>query len=255
MNASHLRNVAMVVEYDGTDYHGFQYQPRHRSVQGELEKAIGRITGEQIRIHGAGRTDAGVHATGQVINARLASALTVTDLVRALNAVLPSDVAVRNPREMPADFDARHSARARTYRYTVWTGAVRGPTLARYTHHWAGGLDIAAVDEALRSLIGTHDLAAFSGPLARETRVRSGVEPATVRKVEAIDCRRRRNLVTVEITASGFLPHMVRNVMGAVLWVGSGRMARDGIVKLMESRDFCASRRVQIPVPPTRGKD
>jgi tRNA pseudouridine38-40 synthase len=166
-----------------------------------------------------------------------------------MNALLPADVAVRNPREMPADFDARHSARARSYRYAVWNAPVRSPIYARYTCHWRGELDATAMAGALSPLIGTRDLAAFSGPIAPDKRAGVAGEPPTVRRIDEIEWRRRGNLVTMEITANGFLPHMVRNVMGAALWVGSGRIAGGTIAGLLESKD----RRLAPPPAPACG--
>jgi tRNA pseudouridine38-40 synthase len=249
VDTSGLRNIAMVVEYDGTDFHGFQCQPRHRSVQAELEKAIWRITGEETRIHGAGRTDAGVHAVGQVINVHLATKLPIADLARAVNAVLPPDVSVRDPREMESGFDARHSALARTYRYTVWNTAARSPTLARYTWHWNGNLDDAAIREGLSYLVGTRDFASFSGPIATAREDRADGRSTTIRQVEEIDWRRRGSLVTMEITASGFLPHMVRNIMGAAIRIGSGRMGSADVARLLGARD----RRLAPPPAPASG--
>ena len=227
----------MVVEYDGTGYFGFQYQPSRPTVQGELEKAIGRITGEEKRVHGAGRTDAGVHAIGQVVNVRLSTRLSLDRLARALNAVLPDDIAVRDLREVPAEFDARRSAQARTYRYCVWNCPVRSPLQARYTCHWSGPLDDQAMELALRPLIGRHDLAAFSGPIEPKRLAAAEAGTATVRRIESIVWTRQGNLLTMEITADAFLPHLVRNVVGVALRVGSGRMRREEVVELLVSRD------------------
>ncbi len=237
----------MMVEYDGTDYFGFQYQPSHPTVQGELEKAIGRITGEQARAHGAGRTDTGVHATGQVISVRLATDMPIEKLARALNAVLPRDIAVREPREVSAEFDARHSALARTYRYSVWNNPVRSPLYARFTCHWSAPLDVASMAACLRPLVGTRDLAAFSGPIAPERRSQSG--SATIRRIESIEWRRVGGALTMEITANGFLPHLVRNIVGAALRVGSGRMSVEQVASLLASKD----RRLGPPPAPPSG--
>lgn len=241
-----MRYVSLVLEYDGTDFHGFQLQVGQRTVQGELEAALRRITGEPIRVAGAGRTDAGVHASGQVASFRMGSDLPVEQLVRALNGVLPPDVVVRSGREVPPEFHARFSARSRAYRYSIWNARTPTALCRRYTYHWRGPLDVVAMDLAARTLVGTHDFASFAGATGEPQGERRGT---TIRTVFRAECRRVGELVCFEISANAFLAHMVRNMVGTLLWVGSGRIDLAGFAAVLAARD----RRVAGPTAPARG--
>lgn len=201
------------VEYDGTDLAGFQLQPDARTVQGELEAALARLAGgERIAIDGAGRTDAGVHATGQVIAFTYAGRLTAPELQRALDALLPDDIAIRDVRRAPAGFHPRYAARYRDYRYTVWNGP-RSPLRERTALGVRVPLDIAAMSEAATALIGRHDFSAFGG-----------ADRHPVRTVHAIRIRREGRLVTIDVRADAFLRGMVRRIVAVLLEVGRGKM-------------------------------
>ena len=241
-----MRNVLLVLEYDGTEFHGFQWQPGLRTIQAELERALHQITGEQIRVVGAGRTDAGVHAAGQAVSFRTTSRLATARLVGALNAVLPRDVVVRSGREVPLEFHARYSAWGRAYRYSIWNAGT--PTALRrlYTYHWPGHLDVDAMRLAARSLVGTHDFASFAGSADGVGR---GTGRTTLRTVYWADCRREGNLVEIDVAANAFLPHMIRNLVGTLLWVGGGRIDQEDFAAILASRD----RTVAGPAAPARG--
>ena len=244
-----MRNVLLVLEYDGTDFHGFQLQTGQRTVQGDLEAALRRITGESIRVAGAGRTDAGVHAAGQVASFRTASALPTARLLRALNAVLPPDVAVRTGREVPPEFHARFSARRRSYRYSIWNAEAPAPLLRRYTYHLQGSLDAEAMHRAARQIVGTHDFASFAGTTGEASR---DGERTTVRTVFEADCRRPgepAELLEVSVSANAFLPHMMRNLVGTLLQVGSGKVNEAGFAAILAARDRSAAG----PTAPARG--
>jgi tRNA pseudouridine38-40 synthase len=201
------------VEYDGTDFAGFQVNPGKRTVQGILEDALARLgDGVEQRIDGAGRTDAGVHASGQVIAFTYAGRLTVTDLGRALDALLPRDVTVRDVRRAPADFDPRYAARYRDYRYTVWNGP-RSPLHERMALGLRDPLDTAAMGRAGSAFIGRHDFRAFG--VAGRTSVRT---------VMAVRVRREGRLVTIDVRADAFLRGMVRRMVACLIEVGLGRM-------------------------------
>ena len=156
-----VQRVKAIVEYDGTAYKGFQIQPCDPTVQAALEAGLGSVTHEAIRVHGAGRTDAGVHAKGQVVHFDTVWRHGLATLQRAWNANLPSDIAVRELEAVPADFHARFSARSREYRYSIYRGDVPSPLAARFSYHVVASLDLDAMAEAACSLDGQHDFAAF----------------------------------------------------------------------------------------------
>ena len=206
------------VEYDGTDFAGFQVNPGKRTVQGILEAALARL-GDGVRqpIDGAGRTDAGVHASGQVIAFTYAGRLTVTDLGRALDALLPRDVAVRDVRRAPDGFDPRYAARYREYRYTVWNGP-RSPLNERMALGVRDPLDTAAMERAGSAFIGRHDFSTF-GAAGR----------TSVRTVMAVRVRRAGRLVTIDVRADAFLRGMVRRMVASLIEVGLGKMDETAI--------------------------
>ncbi|HET7725767.1 MAG TPA: tRNA pseudouridine(38-40) synthase TruA [Candidatus Limnocylindrales bacterium] len=201
------------VEYDGTDFAGFQLQPEARTVQGELEAALANLNrGERVVVDGAGRTDAGVHATGQVIAFTFAGRLDGRGLERALNALLPRDVALRDVTRVPAGFHPRYAARYREYRYTVWNGP-RSPLHERTALGVRVPLDVTAMAEAASVFIGRHDFSSFGG-----------ADRTTVRTVHAVRVWRRGREVVIDVRADAFLRGQVRRMVAALLEVGLGRM-------------------------------
>ena len=221
----HLRGV---VEYDGTRYAGFQRQKREITIQGEIEKALASVTQEQTKIVGAGRTDAGVHATGQVITFSTGWKRSLSELQRALNALLPFDIAILKLSEVPLDFHARKSALSRRYRYTIFNRPVRSPLSRLYAYHWVGELDLEAIREALGSLIGVHDFASFG-------RARPGV--STVRQMLEVDCRREGDYIYIDLVANAFLKRMVRSIVGTLLLVGRGEVSPQGFKEVLGAKD------------------
>lgn len=205
--------LRLVVEYDGTGYHGFQWQPNVPTVQAVLEEALARVSGQRVRVNAAGRTDAGVHALGQVVSCQLDWQREPADLMRALNAVLPEDVAIVAASWAEPGFHARFSACRRTYRYVILNRAAPSPLRRRYTFHVREPLDVAAMDEAARLLEGRRDLAVFTGPSVRRT----------VRDVARARCWREGDTVLIEVEANAFLPHMMRYLVGALIAIGRGR--------------------------------
>jgi tRNA pseudouridine38-40 synthase len=200
------------VEYDGTDFAGFQVQPGRRTVQGILETALIGLGNEATsRIDGAGRTDAGVHATGQVIAFSWDGHLEAEDLGRALDALLPGDLAIRDLRTVPPDWKPRYAARYREYRYTVWNGP-RSPLVERSALGVRVPLDTAAMARAGSVFIGRHDFSAFGA-----------TDRSPVRTVMAVRVRREGRLVTIDVRADSFLRGMVRRMVAALLQVGTGQ--------------------------------
>jgi tRNA pseudouridine38-40 synthase len=201
------------VEYDGTDFAGFQLQPGTRTVQGELEAALARVTdGERHAVDGAGRTDAGVHASGQVIAFTYRGRLSAAELGRALGAILPPDVAIRDVRRVRSGFHPRYAARYREYRYTVWNGP-RSPLRERQALGVRVPLDTAAMARAGSVLEGRHDFRAFGAD-----------DRTTVRTVHSVRVRRTGSLVTIDVRADAFLRGMVRRIVAVLLEVGRGKM-------------------------------
>jgi tRNA pseudouridine38-40 synthase len=213
------------VEYDGTDFAGFQAQPGTRTVQGELEAALSRLTGGiRSRIDGAGRTDAGVHALGQVIAFTYSGRLTAAELERALGALAPPDVAIRDLRRVPIGFHPRFAARYREYRYTLWNGP-RSPLRERMALGVRVPLDDAAMARAASVLIGRHDFSSFGA-----------ADRQPVRTIRWIRIRRAGSLVTIDVAADAFLRGMVRRIVALLLEAGRGRMDEDGVAAILASR-------------------
>jgi tRNA pseudouridine38-40 synthase len=205
-------------EYDGTDYAGFQFQLNARSVQGDLETALARLSGgERVVVEGAGRTDTGVHATGQVIAFTYRGTLTGTELQRAINALLPRDVAIREVRQVPEGFHPRYAARYREYRYTVWNGP-RSPLHERTALWLWVPLNIDAMANAGSAFIGQHDFSAFGR-----------TDRSPVRTVYAVRVRKAGSLVTIDVRANAFLRGQVRRMVACLLEVGLGKMDEQGL--------------------------
>jgi tRNA pseudouridine38-40 synthase len=205
----------LTLEYDGTDFAGWQVQRGARTVQGVLEDALARVSGAQARVVGAGRTDAGVHAEGQGASVRLETRLAPAALGRALNAVLPPDVVVRELVRAPDGFHARRDARRKLYRYAIWNGPVRSPLRARFAVSIPAPLDVAAMRQAARALVGTHVFASFQ---AAGSRVRSSERTLVRLDVEGTP----GGAIEIFAEGTGFLRHMVRNLVGTLLRVGRG---------------------------------
>ena len=224
--------LALIVEYDGAGYHGFQLQPNAPTVQGALEEAIHKLTGERVRVKAAGRTDAGVHAVGQVVTFDTSSTLPPNTVVDALNHHLPADVAVREAHPVGPDFDPRRRALVRTYRYTVLNDRVRSPLLRRRTCLLGHHLDVDRMRDAAALLVGEHDFARFSGPLADG-------RASTVRRVYDAEVRRECRLIMFDVSANAFLPHQVRRMAGALVEVGRGKLPLEGFAKLLDGKRGC----------------
>ncbi len=218
---------ALIIEYDGTRYSGFQYQKNSLTVQEEIEKAIERFTGELVRIKAAGRTDAGVHAEGQVV-----SFVSETDhpsdvVLRALNRNLPQDIAVKQARSVPDTFDPRRCATARTYAYAIDCATTRSPLRRRTTYYLGRTLDVGRMTEAAAELEGVHDFSQFSAPLERQ-------DASAVREIFAVDVRKDGEIVRIHVIGNAFLPHQVRRMAGALVDVGLGKLETAHLRRLLE---------------------
>lgn len=211
-----LRRIALVLEYDGTRYAGFQLQVDLPTIQGALEAAVERLTGTTSRIHGAGRTDAGVHAEGQVASFDTESQLPIDRIIGGLNHYLNRDVAVRAAYDVDADFDPRRHATSRVYRYSMLEGRPRSPLRESTTYHVGRQLDVAAMNTALASLEGQRDFVPFCGNLPNGSTIRHMYRTQV--------WRQEGDEVCLEVEASAFIHQQVRRITGAVLDVGLGKM-------------------------------
>ncbi len=214
--------LAMIVEYDGTEYSGFQYQKNARSIQEEIEKAIESLTEEPVRIKAAGRTDAGVHATGQVVAFDTDASYGPCTFQRALNARLPQDIAVTSARQVKPEFDPRRDAVSRLYRYTLLVSAVRSPLMRRASHRIQRPPDLDSMRAAAAHMEGAHDFANFGGSLENP-------DASTIRRVDRIDIKSDGRLLKIDVEGNAFLPHQVRRMAGALVDVGTGRLTVNDI--------------------------
>jgi tRNA pseudouridine38-40 synthase len=223
------RNVMLVVEYEGTSYHGFARQAGPVTIQGVLEAAIASIGGAPARVVGAGRTDAGVHARGQVVSFTFAGSVPTSRLPAALNANLPPDVAVLAAREVAPGWDALRACAGKLYSYTVLNRASPSPMWRRFALHWPGPLDEAAMRAAASELLGRHDFRAF--------RSTGGSAKTTARHVSRCDIERQGDLLRILVEADGFLYNMVRIMAGTLLEVGRGAMTAGDVREALAADD------------------
>ncbi|MEX0683352.1 MAG: tRNA pseudouridine(38-40) synthase TruA [Dehalococcoidia bacterium] len=219
--------MALLVEYQGTAYGGSQYQNNAPTVQGALERALGTLTGEPIRVAMAGRTDAGVHARGQVAAFRTGSRRSLEVFVRGSNAHLPADIAVRAAREAADDFDPRRHAWRRWYRYTLYLGSERTALLRQFAWQAGADLDLEAMSRAAAHFEGSHDFAAFTAPSEVKRQ-------ATERRVFRTALERQGEVASFDIEANAFLPHMVRRIMGTLVEVGRRKLDSGEIERLVK---------------------
>ena len=227
----HLDNfikIALVIQYDGTRYSGFQWQANSSTIQAELERAIEKLNGEASRVVAASRTDAGVHAKEQVVSFRTKCALPMLTLNRALNYYLPGDIVVRAAYKVSEDFNARRDALSREYDYYILNRQVRSPFTRNFSYFVAKELNIEIMNEACRTIQGEHDFTSFITSLAGVT--------STIRNVHEAKVKKRGDFVIFHMVANSFLPHQVRNTMGILIRVGLGKLAIEEFRHIMEAR-------------------
>lgn len=231
-----MRHFKLTIAYDGTDFHGWQIQANKPTIQGELVNVLQRLTQEKIYVHGAGRTDAGVHALGQVASFQTKSALSAQEFQRALNALLPPTIRIVASEEVGPDFHARWSAMWKTYRYRLYRGKVVPPTLWRYVLHYPFPLDEDAMRDAASRFVGTHDFTAFAASADSEDGEH---KRSTEREIYSAKLERTEDGEELIFTVSGrsFLRYMVRKMVGTLLDIGRGRLTPQDINRLYESKD------------------
>ena len=250
--------------YDGTPFNGWQIQPNLPTVQGTLAQAIHHITGETVLPQGSGRTDAGVHTLAQVASFSLAAPIPAANLHKALNRALPPSIRILSVEQAPEDFHARHSALRKTYEYRISTAPICSPMLARYVWSCPWPLDLATLQQAATHILGTHDFTSFAASdpdLA--TRAEQSSQPSNssstpcsplsgpclTRTIHHSQWHEQDNLLIYQITGSGFLHHMVRNLVGTFVEAGRGRISADSILQILAARD----RNAAGPTAPARG--
>jgi tRNA pseudouridine38-40 synthase len=229
-----MRNLKITLAYDGTDFCGWQVQPGRQTIQGLLEAALAEIEGSAVKVHGSGRTDAGVHALAQVASFHLANPIPAENLRKAMNRLLPEAVRVLLVEEAAADFHARYSARAKTYEYRIWREEICPPVVSRYVFPFPYPLDEERMRQAAPRLCGTRDFRSLTanGGEAVESTVRTVFSSTLARQGEQLIYR---------VRGSGFLHHMVRNAVGTLLEVGRGNLAPEDMDRILEARDRSAA--------------
>ena len=236
------RHFKLTVAYDGTRYSGWQLQPNGKTVQEIVEGAVAKIAGRPVRIHGSGRTDAGVHAKGQVANCSFETRLRPATLLRALNANLSEDVRVLRVQEVGPKFHARFSARGKEYRYQIDCGVVADPFLRAYAWRHPKPMDVATMRKAARLLKGRHDFSALSANPMRPVE-------SSVRTISKLTVTKQDNLLTISVRADGFLYKMVRSIVGALVKVGEGRLTAAQLRDLVNGK----KRTALVETAPARG--
>jgi tRNA pseudouridine38-40 synthase len=234
-----MRNLKLVLAYDGSEFSGWQIQPDAKTIQGTLASVIGRLTGEKVLPQGSGRTDAGVHALAQVATFATESPIPAQNFLIALNDLLPSAIRVLEVNEVPSDFHARKSARGKIYRYRIARGAICSPFLSRYVWHYPYPLNQDFMCEAARHVVGKHDFTSFAA--VDPERGRDGEEICNVREVFHSSWQREENEFVYTVHGSGFLHHMVRNLVGTFLLVGKGTLQPADISRILEARKRSAA--------------
>ncbi len=235
------RSIRLDLRYDGTDFSGWQMQKGERTVEEVLLRAVNTILGEGHKLHVAGRTDAGVHAEHQVVQLRANTTMTCRQLLRAFNSRLPTDVAVMSASEVPEKWDARRSARRRTYRYSIWNSRNRDPLLRRFTHWVAPPLNFDSMQKAAEVFVGRHDFNAFR---SEHCDARNPVRTMTASLLQ-----REGNRIDYWIEGHAFLRHMVRTIAGTLIEVGRGKLTPDDVQSILEGRD----RKAAGPTAPAHG--
>lgn len=234
-----MRRVLLVVQYDGTGYHGFQRQPGLPTVQQELERALSELLGEDVAITGAGRTDAGVHALGQTATFETDRPIPTERIAGALTCLLPDAVSVVSATEVPAHFHPRYDAVGKLYAYRILNRELPSPFIGRYAWHVPEPLDVGLMRDGAQHLLGTHDFVAFSSS--------GGSVADTVRELRRLDVERQDELVEIRAEAGGFLYMMMRRIVGTLVEVGRGRLAVEEVGLILAGRD---RRRVPLVAPP-----
>ena len=236
-----MRNIKLTIEYDGTNYCGWQKQINGPSIQETLEKALEKITGQKVTLIGAGRTDSGVHALAQVANFKTKSRLTTEQLLFSMNTNLPKDIAVKKVEEAGPGFNARFRAKTRLYRYSIINNPVRSPLEARYSYQFRIPLNIKLMNKEAKTLLGRHNFSSFQAA--------GGSKSTPVTTVKKISVTTNGKHIYIDIEAKGFLYNMVRNIVGTLIDIGRGKLSPGDTKKILKAKD----RTLAGPTAPAKG--
>jgi tRNA pseudouridine38-40 synthase len=234
-----MRTVKLTIAYDGTEFVGWQRQENGASIQGAIETALSEIDGAPVTLHGAGRTDAGVHALAQVASARIEASIADAQLLRALNAHLPETIRITGVETVPDHFHARFSAVAKSYEYRIWNGPTVPPFIRLYAWHIIEPLDVGAMRAGAEAIVGEHDFAAFRGARA--------VNHTTVRTITCAEWKTGNEALTLAISGTGFLRYMVRSLAGTLVEIGRGARPPEDMARLLSAPDRAAAGRTAPP--------
>jgi tRNA pseudouridine38-40 synthase len=234
------RNIRLLLAFDGTAYSGWQRQKDAPTIQGEIERCLQRMSGVAVTLHGAGRTDAGVHALGMVANFRTQARIPCPGFLQGLNSMLPPDIRILDASEAPDQFHSRYSATGKTYRYAICTAPVQLPTQRLYAAHVSRPPDAALIRTALARVIGCHDFSSFEGTGSRDREAAGFAGRGAVRTLYLAEFTARAlqpDTCFFRFTGDGFLRHMVRNLVGTLLLVGNGRLTPEEFAAILRSKD------------------
>ena len=236
-----MRNLLLEIEYDGTKYAGWQAQKNALSLQEILEKKLSLLLGEKIKLIASGRTDAGVHALAQAANFKTKSSLDEQKILKAINSLLPKDIAVKNIKKIPLTFNARFKAKSKVYRYLVYNCPQRSAFGYKYHWHLSYKLDISLMRREFKKIVGEHNFKSFAASDKRERQMR--------RKIIGVSLRKKNNFLIIDIEGKSFLYNMVRNIVGTLVEIGRGKLPRGSMSKILKAKD----RKKAGPCAPPKG--
>jgi tRNA pseudouridine38-40 synthase len=223
------RNISLVLEYDGTNYHGWQCQPNIITLQGVVQRSIEKILDHPVKIYAAGRTDTGVHAFGQVINFYTEKVIDIVSIMKGLNSIMPGDIRVKDAREVEESFHARYSAKSKSYIYCIVNTRYHSPFNVRYTWHIPYVVNARFMNESIKEIIGVHDFSSF--------KKKNEIYKRHEREVLKAGVKRRGEFIYVFIEATGFLRYMVRNIVGTLVMVGEKKIGKEDFIAILQSKD------------------
>jgi len=224
-----MRNILLKIEYDGTDYAGWQHQKNAKSIQDTIEAALKRITGRKARLISCGRTDSGVHALGHIANFKTGSKIPLFKLRRALNSVLPKDIVIKEAREAPLKFHSRFDAKSKVYRYTIANGSYPPAICRDFITHVPYNLNLTLMKREARALLGKHDFKSFQAA--------DRIERSSVRVIKKLEIKKNGDAVKIDIEADGFLRNMARNIVGTLIDIGRGRLPAGSMAHILKAKN------------------